>query len=382
LTPGANSVARRNAKKAPPRRPMKCFVALPFLGFDEMFDKAIKPAVEDTFGEGTCFRGDTGAIAEVIGDRIAEEIIRADVVIAVMTGNNPNVMYEIGIAHSLRKPTLLLSDNLVDAPFDVKPQRIIKYESHPTPDLQGVKAALEKYLREIRDNPDYQASNVLTRLLGHKYFPFVDDFRGKSGWLLGYLDVLAIEGAARTVWEINPNSHWVIEDPKFIDRIIASVRSGERRYFYLIPDRPKVLQGVKNAIAEVAARLGTPADRKKVKSCLKYVAIQSAFFDLMPFSVVIYNALSAPKEAILLEPMASEIGEDQFDGQAGSNDARGTKSPHRWEERTFDVRIGDRDVIDALIGIFREQWNRGIDSECKGATATEREFLRSTWRIP
>jgi hypothetical protein len=361
---------------------MKCFVALPFRGFDDLFDKAIKPAVEASFGRGTCFRGDTRAVAEVIGDRIAEEIIWADVVIAVITGNNPNVMYEVGIAHSLRKPTLLLSDNLVEAPFDVAPQRIIKYQSRPTPDLKGVRAALEKYLREIRDNPDYQASNVLTRLLGHKYFPFVDDFRGRSGWLLGYLDVLAIEGAARTVWEINPNSHWVIEDPKFIDRIIASVRSGERRYFYLIPDRPKVLQGVKSAIAEIGERLGI-ADRKKVKSCLKYVAIESTFFDLMPFSVVIYNALSAPKEAILLEPMASEIGEDQFDGQAGgSNATRDGRAPHRWQERTFDVRIGDRDVIDALIGIFREQWNRGIDTECRSATVTEREFLRSRWRIP
>jgi hypothetical protein len=373
---------RRKAASASPARAMKCFVALPFRGFDDLFDKAIKPAVEGCFGRGTCSRGDTRAVAEVIGDRIAEEIIRADVVIAVITGNNPNVMYEVGIAHSLRKPTLLLSDNLVEAPFDVIPQRIIKYQSQPAPDVKGIKTALEKYLREIRENPDYEASNVLTRLLGHKYFPFVDDFRGKSGWLLGYLDVLALEGAARTVWEINPNSHWVIEDPKYIDRIIASVRSGTRRYFYLIPDRPKVLRGVQTAITEIGARIGGP-DRDKVSSTLKYVTIESSFFDLMPFSVVIYNALSAPKEAILLEPMASEIGEDEFDGEAAGSDGAGDrKTPHRWQEKTFDVRIGDRDVIDSLIGIFREQWNRGIDLECKSASAAEREFLRSNWLIP
>ena len=238
---------------------MKCFVALPFKGFDDLYDIAISGAVEATFGPGSCSRGGDRAVAEVVGDRIVEDIIWADVVVAVITGNNPNVMYEVGIAHSLRKPTLLLTDNVAEVPFDVAPQRLIAYRSRPAPDMEGIKAELARYLRKIRDNPD-ESSNV-TRLLGQKYFPFVDDFRGRSGWLRGYLDVLEIEEKANTVWEINP-SHWVIEDPKFIDRIIASVRAGSRRYFYLIPDRPKVVQGVKAAVATIRAQLES-ADRKR-----------------------------------------------------------------------------------------------------------------------
>lgn len=35
-------------------------------------------------------------------------LVSADLVIADVTGNSPNVMYELGIAHALRKPVLLI----------------------------------------------------------------------------------------------------------------------------------------------------------------------------------------------------------------------------------------------------------------------------------
>lgn len=44
-------------------------------------------------------------------------------------------------------------------------------------DYRQLKGTLREYLVPIRDHPGYKATNVLTRLLGHKYFPYVDDFR-------------------------------------------------------------------------------------------------------------------------------------------------------------------------------------------------------------
>src|SRR5262249_10258520 len=108
-----------------------------------------------------------------------------------------------------------------------------------------------------------------------------------------------------------------------------------------------------------------------------------SFFELMPFSVVIYNAMTAPTEAILLEPMAPKIGGDDFDSDAASEmEEGGQKLAHPWQEKTFDVRIGDRAVIDYLINTFHEQWNKGIEAESATADAEERSFLDRTWRIP
>jgi hypothetical protein len=371
----------RTRARKPAGRPMKCFVAMPFTGFDDIYYKGISPAVEDCFGAGTCSRGDTAAVAEVVSDRIVEEIIWSDVIVALITGNNPNVMYEVGVAHSLRKPTLLLMDeeHLDHAPFDVRAQRIIGYKSQPAVDYKQLRKKLQEYLQPIRDNPAYKATNVLTRLLGQKYFPYVDDFRG---WMLGYRDVLSMESAAKTVWEINPDSHWVAEDRKFIDRIKESIENNSKKYYYLIPKKLNVIRGLENAIREVSSRMDGDKDRR-VRSCLKYVAIEPSFFELMPFSVVIYNAMTAPIDAILLEPMAAEIGKDEFDGEAASQmDDGKSKQAHPWTEKTFDVRIGDRDVIDFLITTFQDRWNKGIELECAQASPEDREFLNSTWRIP
>jgi len=365
-------------------RPMKCFVAMPFTGYNDIYQKGIQPAVEACFGKGSCFRGDTAAVAEVVSDRIVEEIIWSDVIVALITGNNPNVMYEVGVAHCLRKPTLLLMDDehLDNAPFDVRAQRIIGYKSQPKVDYRGLKSTLQKYLQPIREDRGYKATNVLTRLLGQKYFPYVDDFRGRQGWMLGYRDVLRIEDEAKTVWEINPDSHWVAEDRQFIERIRKSIEENSKKYYYLIPDKRSVIRGLENAIREVSARMDGDKDRR-VRSCLKYVAIEPSFFELMPFSVVIYNAMTGPIDAILLEPMATEIGKDAFDGEAAVQMEGGELNlAHPRQEKTFDVRIGDREIIEFLITTFQDRWNKGIELECVQATPEDRAFLDSTWRIP
>jgi nucleoside 2-deoxyribosyltransferase len=367
---------------------MRCFVAMPFKGYDELFSKALRPAVEYCFGAGSCSRGDTRPTAQVVGDRIAEEIIWSDVVIAVITGNNPNVMYEVGIAHSLRKPTLLLRDKSDDvpAPFDLAPNDIISYEfttQAGARNYQELRKTLLRYLTEIRDKPQYQASNVVTRLLGTKYHPFVDDFRGRSGWLCGYLDVLRMESAARTVWEINPATHWVDEDPLFFDRIITSIRERSTKYYYLIRREERIVRNTEAALHEIESRIGEH-DRSLVQSCMKYVALEREFFDLMPFSVVIYNAKVGPREAILLEPMAGQIGGDHFDANAaGATDTSDGREPHRWEERTFDVRIGDREIVDLLSVTFQKRWNEAIDEECRNLGDPDAGLtLREHWYIP
>ena len=61
-------------------------------------------------------------------DQIWSGINRAKILVAELTGRNPNVLYELGLAHALRKPVVLISSNEGDVPFDVRHVRVIYYQ--------------------------------------------------------------------------------------------------------------------------------------------------------------------------------------------------------------------------------------------------------------
>ena len=63
---------------------------------------------------------DEQIFVESMLDRIYNQIAKADIVIADMTGRNANVFYEVGYAHALGKRTILLTQNSNDIPFDLK----------------------------------------------------------------------------------------------------------------------------------------------------------------------------------------------------------------------------------------------------------------------
>jgi hypothetical protein len=58
-------------------------------------------------------------------------IYSSRVVIADCTGRNPNVFYEIGVAHTLGRPVILITQNAEDVPFDLRHIRFIHYQYTP-----------------------------------------------------------------------------------------------------------------------------------------------------------------------------------------------------------------------------------------------------------
>jgi hypothetical protein len=54
-------------------------------------------------------------------------IDRSRVVICDCTGRNPNVFYEIGIAHTLGREVILITQNPEDIPFDLRHLRYVRY---------------------------------------------------------------------------------------------------------------------------------------------------------------------------------------------------------------------------------------------------------------
>jgi hypothetical protein len=65
--------------------------------------------------------------ADQIIDDILSLIWRARVVIADLSGKNPNVFYEAGIAHTLGRDVILAAQSMDDVPFDLRPLRTVTY---------------------------------------------------------------------------------------------------------------------------------------------------------------------------------------------------------------------------------------------------------------
>ena len=51
-------------------------------------------------------------------------------IVADLTDSNPNVYYELGIAHGLRRPVILLTQDINELPFDLRGYRVIPYSTH------------------------------------------------------------------------------------------------------------------------------------------------------------------------------------------------------------------------------------------------------------
>lgn len=81
---------------------------------------------------------------------VVNGIVECDLLIADLSGLNPNVMYELGMAHGLQKATVLLTQNLGEVPFDLRAYRIQPY----TPayrDVNKLKDTLTTVLKEFRN---------------------------------------------------------------------------------------------------------------------------------------------------------------------------------------------------------------------------------------
>ena len=105
-----------------------CFVMQPFGGpLGSYYELIFKPAIEQAGM--TAVRADDDIFATgKIMDQVWRGIRQAKILVAELTSKNPNVFYELGLAHALEKPVLLVSSNQEDVPFDLRHIRAILYD--------------------------------------------------------------------------------------------------------------------------------------------------------------------------------------------------------------------------------------------------------------
>lgn len=77
-----------------------------------------------------CYRGDEFLIQGDIFPEMLKLIVSSRLIIANVNGRNPNVMYELGIAHALDKPVILISREPDKLPIDLKSKRFLIYSDY------------------------------------------------------------------------------------------------------------------------------------------------------------------------------------------------------------------------------------------------------------
>jgi len=127
-----------------------CFVLMPFAQrFKAVYD-AIAEALEGPDANLSCERADELFGGGHIIEDILRGIAKAEVVIADVTTRNPNVFYELGIAHTVKDidKVLILTQSMKDVPFDLRQFRVIKYEQSPG-GFQKLKRNLLQHVQKI-----------------------------------------------------------------------------------------------------------------------------------------------------------------------------------------------------------------------------------------
>jgi len=105
-----------------------CFVMMPFADPIGGYYKLVyEPAITKAGLRAVRADDEIFATGKII-DQIWSGIMAAKVLVAELTGRSPNVFYELGLAHALNKPVVLISSNQEDVPFDLQHIRVIYYD--------------------------------------------------------------------------------------------------------------------------------------------------------------------------------------------------------------------------------------------------------------
>jgi hypothetical protein len=149
----SSSASTEGSKKKTVKKTIgSCFVLMPFQEpFDIYYKSIIKPAVNSAKLDS--LRGDSLFRPSPIMADIWQMIKDAKVLVAELTEKNPNVFYELGLAHAIGKPVVLISETIDDVPFDLQSLRVILYDKNDPSWGSKLKTKLTKAINESMSTP-------------------------------------------------------------------------------------------------------------------------------------------------------------------------------------------------------------------------------------
>jgi hypothetical protein len=127
--------------------PPSAFVVMQFSSpYDELYDEVIEPTCKNLGIK--AYRARDIYRPSVILQDIIQGLAESNVIIAEITPTNANVFYELGYAHALRKPVILLAEQGRQLPFDIGGYRVIFYED-AIRGKSGLETELRRHLANI-----------------------------------------------------------------------------------------------------------------------------------------------------------------------------------------------------------------------------------------
>jgi hypothetical protein len=122
-------------------------VFMPFAGeLGPVYEDHLK-SVAQKLGKSIA-RADDFFTSDQIVNEIWTALVTSKLVIADCTQRNSNVFYELGLAHAVGKPTILITQNSDDIPFDLRHRRYLRYELTPR-GMKHFEESLEKTITTI-----------------------------------------------------------------------------------------------------------------------------------------------------------------------------------------------------------------------------------------
>jgi len=131
----------------------QCFVIMPFGGwFDNYYVDIYIPAIENA-GFESKRADDLYRPGNIVND-IWNYTKESTVVLADLTNKNPNVFYELGLAHAITRPAVLITASMDDVPFDLRSLRVIVYDKNSPNWGDLLEDKITKALKETLKNPE------------------------------------------------------------------------------------------------------------------------------------------------------------------------------------------------------------------------------------
>ena len=135
------------------KEPTTCFVIAPIgpdgsdvrVRSDQVLKHIIAPAARECGYD--AIRADQISEPGLITSQVIQHVVEDPLVIADLTGRNPNVFYELALRHAIKKPVVQIIHATESIPFDVAASRTIQVDHH---DLDSAAKAKEEIVKQIR----------------------------------------------------------------------------------------------------------------------------------------------------------------------------------------------------------------------------------------
>ena len=126
----------------------RAFVLMPFAEeFDDIYGYLIHEPLSEAGYD--VMRADDILNQRNILEDIIQSIINSELIVADLSKANPNVYYELGLAHAYEKNFLLLAQDIKEVPFDLQSYRIITYGTHFA-QMNNAQQEIQKLIESVR----------------------------------------------------------------------------------------------------------------------------------------------------------------------------------------------------------------------------------------